>query len=267
MAEFNELYARARYYDIALGRDVGREVDFVETLFRRLAGRRLGSVLEIACGPGYHTRAFARRGIVATGLDLRPEMIAYAAARAAEDGVEATWMAADMRDFKLPAPVDAILTMYDALDCLLDQDDVIAHFRNVAANLKPDGVYVLEFTHPHDTGFADYGSFRYEGERDGVRVVVDWATNAPSYHPLTMVAHVEVAMTVIEPDGERRFVDRAPERMFTAPEIAALARLSGVLSQDHAFGDFDIERPLDAGPAPRRMILVLRPVAPPRSAA
>ncbi len=257
MAEFNELYARARYYDIALRRDVTREIDFVEAVFRRLAGRAPGAVLEIACGPGYHTRALARRGIKATGLDLRPEMIAYAAERAREDGVAAAWIAADMRDFTLPQPVDVVLTMYDAFDCLLDQDDVIAHFRNVAANLAPGGIYLLEFTHPHDTGFAEYGSFRYEGERDGTKVVIDWATNGATYHPLTLTADVEVAMTVTERGASRRFVDRASERMFTAPEIAALARLSGALRLVASFGDFDVDRPLDDGPPPRRMILAL----------
>jgi SAM-dependent methyltransferase len=260
MAEFNELYARAQYYDIALGRDIRREVRFVTDLFQTVTGRPLGSVLEIACGPGYHTRAFAKAGVAATGLDLRPEMVAFAEQRAREDGVSATWIAADMRDFTLARPVDAIITMYDTLDCLADQDDVIAHFRNVAANLVPDGLYLLEFTHPHDTGFADYGSFRYEGEQDGTRVIVEWATNNPSYHPLTMVADVEVVMRVIEGGKERTFVDRASERMFTAPEIAALARLSGALRLDRAFGDFDLTRPLDAGPPPRRMILALRPV-------
>lgn len=261
MAEFTELYARAHWYDIALGRDVRREIAFVEQAFARLAGRPLASVLEIACGPGYHTRGFARRGVAATGLDLMPEMVALARELAEAEGVQATWIAADMRDFRLAQPVDAILTMYDALDCLADQDDVIAHFRNVAANLNPDGIYVLEFTHPHDTGFADYGSFAYEGERDGTKVVVEWATNGAAYHPLTMVAEVEVRMTVTENGTERVFVDRASERMFTAPEIAALARLSGGLTLAASYGDFDVDRPLDMGPAPRRMILVLRRTA------
>jgi SAM-dependent methyltransferase len=259
MAEFNELYARAAWYDIALGRDVGREIEFVAGAFRELAGRPLRSVLEIACGPGYHTRGFAARGLRAIGLDLRPEMVAFAEARAREEGVAATWLAADMRDVRLAEPVDAVITMYDALDCLLDQEDVIAHFRNVGANLAPDGVYILEFTHPHDTGFAEYGSFRYEGERDGVRVVVEWATNDPAYDPGSLVADVEVRMRVIEAGRERVFVDRARERMFTAPEIAALARLSGALRLVRTWGDFDLARPLDSGPPPRRRILALRP--------
>ncbi|MSP83116.1 MAG: class I SAM-dependent methyltransferase [Alphaproteobacteria bacterium] len=259
MAEYNELYARASLYDIALGRDVSREIAFVQEAFRTLAGRPLGSILEIACGPGYHTRGFARLGVNATGLDLRPEMVAFARELARKNGVAAAWIAADMRDFRLPEPVDAIITMYDALDYLADQDDVIAHFRNVAANLKPDGVYILEFTHPHDTGFADYGSFRYEGVRDGVRVVIEWANNNPAYEPDTLVADVEVTLRVTEKGREQVFVDRARERMFTAPEIRALARLSGALRVVRTWGDFRLDRPLDSGPPPRKMILALRP--------
>ena len=73
-----------------------------------------------------------------------------------------------------------------------------------------------------------------------------------------MVAEVEVKMTVTENGATRVFVDRASERMFTAPEIAALARLSDGLELVASYGDFDVTRPLDMAPAPRRMILVLR---------
>ncbi len=135
MAEYTDLYARAAYYDIALRRDIRREVAFVRDAFKVLAGRPLGSVLEIACGPGYHARTFARQGIRATGLDPMPRMIELAKEQARADGVQAAFFVADMRDFRLPEPVDAVITMYDALDCLLDQDDVIAHFRYVARPL------------------------------------------------------------------------------------------------------------------------------------
>ncbi len=60
MAEFNEVYARAGYYDIAFNRDISREVDFVFSEYARLTGRPLASLLEIACGPGYHARACAK---------------------------------------------------------------------------------------------------------------------------------------------------------------------------------------------------------------
>ena len=106
MAEFNQVYARAAYYDIAFRRDILPEVVFISDEYRRLNGRPLQSLLEIACGPGYHVRAFARRGVRAIGLDLMQEMIEFARAEAEAEGVRAEWLAADMRNFKLPAPVD-----------------------------------------------------------------------------------------------------------------------------------------------------------------
>src|SRR5713226_6653400 len=72
MAELNEIYRRARYYDVAFARDIGREVQFIRDLHQRRSGRPLASLLEIACGPGYHARAFARLGVKTWGLDLRP---------------------------------------------------------------------------------------------------------------------------------------------------------------------------------------------------
>ena len=52
MAELNEIYARADYYDIAFARDIEREVKFIHDLQQHRTGRELESLLEIACGPG-----------------------------------------------------------------------------------------------------------------------------------------------------------------------------------------------------------------------
>ncbi|MCB2108659.1 MAG: hypothetical protein KDE14_13210, partial [Rhodobacteraceae bacterium] len=70
MAEFNQVYARAAYYDIVFRRDVSHEVDFLLAEYKRLNGRDAASMLEIACGPGYHARQFARRGLATHRLDL-----------------------------------------------------------------------------------------------------------------------------------------------------------------------------------------------------
>ena len=84
VAEHNGLYGRSRYYDIACNRDVRPEVDFLVELFRRRRGRAPMAMLDLACGPGYHARAFAAMGGRAVGLDLQPEMIAYAANQTAD---------------------------------------------------------------------------------------------------------------------------------------------------------------------------------------
>jgi SAM-dependent methyltransferase len=259
MAEFNEVYRRARYYDIVFGRDVGDEVTFVAELLARELGRCPRSIMDLACGPGYHARGFAARGLEAWGLDLRPEMVAFAQAEAARERRAIRWMEGDIRSFRLPAPVDGMITTYDSIDCLLTQDEIVAHFRAVAANLAPGGLYLFEATHPRDCSMWNYGRFRYAGERDGVRVEVDWAVNDPVADPFTQVAEVETRVRVLEDGaGEQVWLDRAQERFTTAQEFAALARLSGALELVRCYGDFRLDQPFDASSASRRMIVLLR---------
>lgn len=258
MAEHNQLYQHAVYYDVALRRDVGPEVDFLCDAYHHYSGFDLKSVLDIACGPGYHAREFARREITTCGLDLHPEMLQFAAEQAAQDGVMVTWLAADMRDFCLEKPVDLAICMFDGIDALTDNDDIICHFRSVATSLKPSGLYILDYTHPRDCTLANYGSFRYAGERAGIKVEIVWATNKPIFDPVTGVAYVEAEMHV-DDHGEKQVIkDAAYERLITPQELTLLARLSGVLKPVGWHGSFDISQPLDNSPASHRLIMVMQ---------
>jgi SAM-dependent methyltransferase len=261
MAEHVNLYQHAVYYDIALSRDVSREIDFLADVYRRYARSAVGSVLDIACGPGYHALEFARRGVNAAGLDLRAEMVELALSKAANEGLEVDFFVGDMRSFDLAQPVDLAICMFDSIDALLTNDDLIAHLRCVAANLTPGGLYVVDLTHLRDCSYASYGSFRYGGSRGPVSVEIVWATNDPAFDVLTGVAEVELELHV-DDNGTRHVIkDTARERLLTPQEILLLARLSGVLEVVGWHGDYDVEQPLDNSPASTRIIAVFQKVA------
>lgn len=258
MAQHDQLYQRAVYYDIALQRDVSREAAFIPAVFERHTGRSLASILDIACGPGYHARALARRGVQATGLDYSPGMITLAREYAAQDGVDVAWLQADMRDFRLDAPVDMAICMFDGVDALLTNDDFLRHLRTVAANLNPGGLYLVDCTHPRICSYQHYGDYRYEGERDGVHVEIHWATNAPRIDPVTGVAEVALEMHV-NGTGEKQVIrDVARERCLTGPELRLLAALSGEFSIVGWYGDADLDQPLSQSPQAQRMIAVFQ---------
>ena len=259
MAEHLNLYQRARYYDIIFDRDVSREVEFIQRAFQRYAGRPgPESVLDLACGPGYHALEFARRGVKATGLDLRAEMLELGQERAAAQGLQLDWLEADMRTFKLPAPVDAAFTAFDGLDALLTNEDLISHFNAVAENLTPGGIYLIDLSHPRDCSLAQYGTFEYAGSRNGVEVEIHWATNSPRHDLVTGVAEVELAMAIRDNGSETTIVDRAFERILDPQEIQMLCLLSGKLSPAGWHGDYDLAQPLDQTAASRRMLAVLQ---------
>jgi len=258
MAEHNNLYQHVAYYDLIFERDVSREVDFVIAAYRHYAGREPQATLEVACGPGYHTRAFARCGLRAIGLDLNGAMIALARRKDTAEGVHATWIEADMRHIQLDEPVDVAFCMFDGLDALLSNKDLVQHLRAIAASLTDRGLYIVDLTHPRECSFWHYTPFYYAGQRDGISVEIQWATNNPHYDLATSVAHVELEMRIKEHGQEWVVHDSAKERLLLPQEISLLAELSGSLQVAGWYGDFDLNQPLDDSPASRRMIAILQ---------
>jgi SAM-dependent methyltransferase len=259
MAPYTKFYQLARYYDIGFRRDaeIDTQMDFVWDVYQHYCGKELDSLLDIACGPGYHAAAAAKRGIYAVGLDLVPEMLDYAQGKL-EPGLKVDWVAADMREFQLPHPVDMAINMFDGLDALAKNADVVHHLRNVAGNLNPGGLYLIQHTHPRDCSLNDYGDFEYQGESNGTNVRVKWATNHPRFDLVTSVAHVEITLYVSEDGEEKVFHDEADERLFSPQELQLLAELSGVFEVLDFYGDFDLDQPLDHSERSRTMLLVLR---------
>lgn len=258
MARHDALYQRALYYDIALRRDVGREIDFIVDVFHQHAGRPLESVLEIGCGPGYHARALAKRGMEVAALDVSEAMITLAKEHATGDDVRVEWMEADMRTFVLDEPVDMAVCLFDGIDALLTDRDLEDHFEAVAAALKEGGLYLVDCTHPRDCSLRGYGDYSYRGERDGIQVDILWGTNGPEVDPVTGIAEVATRMVVNNNGSSEVINDVAHERCFTAQELRLLAERSGSLRIAEWYGDFALDQALDNSARSRRMIALFR---------
>ncbi|HEX9675382.1 MAG TPA: class I SAM-dependent methyltransferase [Anaerolineales bacterium] len=261
MAEHMNLYQRAIYYDVIFDRDVSREADFITQAYQQYSGETgPAAVLDLACGPGYHALEFARRGVAATGLDLGKEMLTLAREKGAAQGLPVHWIEGDMRSFTLERPVDAAFIMFDGLDALLSNEDLVTHLRAVGQALNPGGVYLVDLTHPRECSFQSYGSYGYRGRRNGVDVEIRWATNSPHFDLVTGVAEVELELYVRDNGREILVKDKARERLLLPQEICLLAEKSGLLQVVGWHGDYDVRQPLDNSQASRRMIAVLQRV-------
>jgi SAM-dependent methyltransferase len=258
MAEHNNLYGYVVYYDLIFDREVNPEVDFIIQVYRYYVKRDPQAMLELACGPGYHTRALARRGFRAIGVDLSSAMINLARRKDAAEGVSATWIEADMRHIQLNEPVDVAFCMFDGLDALLSNEELVCHFRSVAANLTDQGIYFIDLTHPRECNYWYYTPFHYVGQRPGVSAEIRWATNSPRYDLVTNVAHVELEMRVFDHGQQLLIQDSAKERLLLPQELSLLADLSGMFRVAGWYGDFNLNQSLDDSPASRRMILILQ---------
>jgi predicted TPR repeat methyltransferase len=103
-----------------------------------LRGRR---VLDIACGTGKSFLPLLDAGYTVEASDLSAGMVEIAQRKA---GDAATVRQEDMRDLPAHGPFDLVLCLDDAINYLLDEDELVATFRGVGANLDARGLFIFD---------------------------------------------------------------------------------------------------------------------------
>jgi len=103
-------------------------------------------VLEIGCGGGQCAIAFAKRGAIATGVDLSDEQIAFARRLAKAEGVQVAFLQRSMEDLSpVPSHSQEVVFSAYALPYLQTWDRCLAEVRRV---LAPAGLFVFSLDHP-----------------------------------------------------------------------------------------------------------------------
>lgn len=137
------LYDYPAYYDLLFGFDWKAESDFLEAIFAQHGPRRIGRVLEPACGTGRLLLRLGRRGLRVDGLDLNPAAIEYCNRRMARHHLPGRGWVADMTHFQTPRKYDAAFNLMNSFRHVLTPRGAAAHLQCVAASLKSGGIYVL----------------------------------------------------------------------------------------------------------------------------
>jgi SAM-dependent methyltransferase len=108
--------------------------------FLRSAKTRGGRALDIGCGEGRHSVAFARKGFDAVGVDLEPRALALA--RSAARGARLSFLQANV--FALPFLPGAFDVVMD-YGCLhhVRRSDTRRYLDQVVPTIKPGGYFLL----------------------------------------------------------------------------------------------------------------------------
>lgn len=136
----------------------------------RLARPRGRSVLDLACGPGRFSIAFAKRKYRVTGVDRTRYLLERARAKAKTAKVQIEWVREDMRDFVRPNAFDLALCMFTSFGYFQDKSEDVQVLRQVLESLKPGGALVVDLLAKEQIAeiFDPTGSERFE---DGTLLV------------------------------------------------------------------------------------------------
>ena len=138
-----------------------------------LAAEAEGPVVELAVGNGRVAVPIARRtGRRVIGIDVSPAMLAGAAERAREAGVELDLRLGDMRELTLEEQTDLVICPARSLLHVHGHDDRLGVFRRVAETLRPGGRFAWNaFVFDPEIAAEIDGTWREQG---GVRHRVDY---------------------------------------------------------------------------------------------
>ncbi len=135
------------YYDLLyFKRNDAEAAAFIKLLIQYLDLKPGGSLLDVACGKGRHSRVLAQMGFDVTGIDLSFEAVAEA------KKYETGKLHFFQHDMRLPCWVnyfDAAFNFFTSFGYFRTRREHDAAVRTIAQSLKADGLFVIDYLNVH----------------------------------------------------------------------------------------------------------------------
>jgi SAM-dependent methyltransferase len=250
MAWDEEIFQRiGDAYDLVFAAEVRRTEEQADFAMRALGLRPGQRVLDVGCGPGRHCLALARRGLVVTGVDRDPGLLALARQRARAAGLSVQWIAADARHLPRIGPFHGALCMFATWGHAADPAQNQRVLAGVAERLLPGGRFLLDVpnlawlqAHPRGQVLSVTGGTAVRETR--------------RFDPATRELHLQWR---VRQRGRAPWTSEVRYRVYGLEEMEWLLASAGLVLEA-AYGDFDGSALTAA--SPRCLIVARRPVLP-----
>jgi SAM-dependent methyltransferase len=122
-------------------------------------------VLDLACGPGRHSIALAKKGLQVTGVDRSLLLLKKAKEFSAKENVDVEWIHEDMRNFIRNEYFDLLINLFTSFGYFDNRNEDLIQLKNMYSSLKSGGYCVIDvvgkewlakhFEPTHATDLAD----------------------------------------------------------------------------------------------------------------
>ena len=133
------------YLDIYPHRD-DAEAEQNAPKIARLLGLRAGQrLLDVACGAGRYARAFARRGLIVTGVDLSEDLLEEARERSPNLPGSPSYVRGDIRTLPFFQQFHAAVSLFTSFGYFENRAADLSVLQGVHRALIPGGRFLLDF--------------------------------------------------------------------------------------------------------------------------
>ena len=219
-----------RYYDEAylrrwpLGQPNETVLKNVGFLLQTLRIGQGDTLLDVGCGQGRYSLAFAKNGLKVTGLDASEALISEANRLAQETGVSVELIAGDMRGIPFENQFDGAI-LVDAFGFFEDDSENREVIRQISKALKPDARLVLVVVN----GQRILSNFRAVDKEEKGDLTVE-------INRELLTPHRAMREVLRFRDGESVMMYERYQRLYSVEELSELAGNANLVVRD-IYGD------------------------------
>jgi daunosaminyl-N,N-dimethyltransferase/N-dimethyltransferase len=211
--------ARAELYDrIYSFKDYRSEVERLRAMLQAEGVADGARLLDAACGTGEHL-LHLKRFFDVSGFDKNPAMLEVARQKVPDVPL---WEA-DLRDFTVEAPMQAILCLFSSIGYVHEEEGLGACARSFARALAPGGVLILEPWLTPENCAPGFPSMHTYGD-DDLKLCRQAVTEV-----IGDISAFDMHWLVARRDGEvEHFVERHELRLYTSETMRAALEAAGL---------------------------------------
>lgn len=228
--------ALANVYD-TLMHDVNYELwaDYIDDLIQ-LHAPDAEELLELACGTGSVAISLDELGYYTiTATDRSSAMIERARAKADETGSSVNFQTLDFLEIDLNEKFDIVFLVFDSINYLHKESDIMKLHEQVANVLKPGGYFIFDFTTPRNSRQA----IRFLNNEEGISPDNYRYHRISHFNPRSNIHTNEFEIEKLSSDHHsvlERFVEVHEQKIYTLGQMKSIINQTGFRIIEHYDG-------------------------------
>lgn len=181
-----------------------------------------GLILELGCGTGSITELLAEKGYDMIGIDNSEEMLNVALEKREQSGHDILYLNQDMRAFELYGTVQAVVSICDSINYILEKEELLETFRLVNNYLDIGGLFIFDINTIYK--YQSIGDSVIAENRDEGSFI--WEN---SFYEDENINEYDLTLYIRDENGKYdRFTENHLQKAYTLDEITELIRKSGL---------------------------------------